>query len=220
MSDKQYYHLKEKIKISGLSTIAFSGLWALDKSYRVEKVNYKPELSPVIYAIWHGWQYGLLGIPDRKNLSLLVSKSIDGEIISRISKNLGFSLIRGSQGRGGTEALIRIIRTLRGGGNIAYTVDGPRGPIHEVKGGIIKISQMAKVPIVPLAPAVNWKITAKSWDQYKVPLLFAKIVNVFGDPIYIPKDITESEEEHFRSYLESKLFELRDQAEDILSTRF
>jgi len=213
------FHAEEKRKIFLLSSLAFSAIWILDRSYRVEKINFNPELKPVIYAVWHGWQYGLLDIHPRKNLNLLVSKSNDGEIIGRISHLLGYSLIRGSKGRGGEEAIKAILKALKSGQNLAYTVDGPRGPIFNVKDGIIKLARRAQVPIVPLVPAAKWKSNAKSWDKYQIPHLFTKVVTVFGDPILIPKNITDSETEEYRKHIENVLFNLRDQAEEMIKSR-
>lgn len=211
------FHLKEKIRITFFSVLAFSAIWPLDRSIRFKKVNFNPEMEPAIYAVWHGWQYGLLSFKDRKRLHLLVSESNDGEVIANASKYLGYSLIRGSIGRGGVRALKKIVRTLRNGENVAYTVDGPKGPLHKVKGGIIQIAQMAKVPIIPLVPALKGVTPyEKSWDKYQIPHFLTKSVVVFGDPIYIPSDITEEEQENYRLMLENKLFELRDQAENLI----
>jgi len=191
---------------------ALSYIYPMDKSLRCKMVNYNPEVKPVIYAIWHGWQYGLLSIKgeQRKNLNLLVSKSNDGEIIARVSNTLGFSLVRGSHKRGGTQALRDMIKTLRKGQNIAYTVDGPKGPIYKVKEGIIRIAQMSGSPIIPLVPDCNAKITVNSWDKYKVPYFFAKVVSVFGDAMYIPKDADDTAVENYRQELENRMFELQD----------
>jgi len=207
------YNNKEKLMIPVLSNLAYSYIGGMDKSLRAKVINYNTELSPVIYAVWHGWQYGLLTLPVRHKIHLLISPSNDGEIISRVSNKLGFPTIRGSQGRDGTKALRKILKTLKSGGSLAYTVDGPKGPIYEVKIGIIQIAQMAQVPIVPLVPFVKSRFQAKSWDLYKVPHFFAKVASVLGDPIYIPKDISDEQKEMYRKQLEDELFRLRDIAE-------
>lgn len=206
----------KKIRISTFAPVAYAAVWLHDKSYRVKHYNYNPEMSPVIYAVWHGWQYGLLSVHPRKKLHLLVSKSEDGEFVGRFSQMLGYPLIRGSIKKGGTQALRDILKTLKNGDNVAYTVDGPKGPIHKVKEGIIKIAQLSGAPIVPVVPAAKFKLEAKSWDKYQVPILFSKVANVFGDPIYIPEDINEIQKEEYRLMLENKLFELKEQAESYL----
>jgi lysophospholipid acyltransferase (LPLAT)-like uncharacterized protein len=213
MEERQFNN-KEKILIPMLTNLAYSYIGLMDKLLRVELKNHNKDLSPVIYAIWHGWQYGLLTLPDRAKLHLLISPSNDGEIISRISNKLGFPTIRGSQGRRGTQALREIVKTLKNGGSIAYTVDGPRGPIYEVKSGIIQIAQMTQIPIIPVVPTVNRKLQVNSWDEYKVPHFFAKVQTLMGDAMYIPKNITEEEREEFRNQLEQKMFELKRTVDD------
>jgi len=201
--------LKEKIKIYFAANFAYSYISIMDKSLFTKLINYKPDLSPVIYAVWHGWQYGLLTLPNRENIHLLISNSNDGEIINIISKKLGYPTIRGSKGRGGTQALRKILKTLKKGGSVAYTVDGPKGPVRKVKDGIIQIAQMSQIPIVPVVPAAKHYYQANSWDLYKIPHMFTKTITVFGDPVYIPKDITSEQKEMYRKQLEDKLFELQ-----------
>jgi lysophospholipid acyltransferase (LPLAT)-like uncharacterized protein len=206
-------HDYEERNVTIASTLAYAGLFVLDKSYIRKNINHKPDLS-CIYAVWHGWQYGLLNIFPRKNLHLLISPSLDGEIISRVSEKLGYSTVRGSMKRDGSKALRELLKVLKRGDSIAYTVDGPKGPIYKVKDGVIKIAQMSQKPIVPLVPYVNWKVEAPTWDKYKVPMLFATIKSVFGEPIYVPKHISEEEAEQFRLKLENELFALQKIAEN------
>lgn len=210
---------KEKVKISTLSTLAFGAIYVLENSYRFNNIHYTRPTKPVIYAVWHGWQYGLLGLPDREKIHLLVSKSNDGEIISRTTNLLGYPTIRGSQGRGGTEALRTIVKTLKKGDNIAYTVDGPRGPIKQVKQGVIRIAQMSQVPILPLVPATKYKLIANSWDRYVMPFFLSKVKTVFGKPIHVPKELSDEEVEQYRLNLENTLLRLEIEAEGLIKSK-
>lgn len=205
-----------------LAPIGHFAINILDRSYRFEKINYKPETGPAIYALWHGWFYGFLSIKDeeRKKLHLLISPSRDGEFISRVSEQLGYSIIRGSQGRGGAKALLRMIKTLESGGNVAYTVDGPRGPIFKVKEGVLKLAQMSGMPIIPLVPESKWVTTFNSWDKYQLPHLCTKSIVVYGDPVYIPKDITEEELQEYANNLETTFFDLQKQSKALLKKKF
>ncbi len=207
MENKKF---KEKLKINSLYSLIIPFFYSYDLSFRHKKINYKKDLPPAIYAIWHGKQYGLSSFSkkDRKNVSILVSKSNDGELIAKICDTIGYSLVRGSKGRGGAKALRDIISALNNGQNIAYTVDGPKGPIYKVKEGIIKIAQLSQAPIIPMVPQTKVIFEAKSWDKYQIPYPFAKITTTFGDPIYIPKELTEEEEEYYRQKVEDKFFEI------------
>jgi hypothetical protein len=124
--------------------------------------------------------------------------------------------VRGSTNRGGTQALRESLRILKQGKSIAYTVDGPKGPIFRVKEGVIKMAQISQVPIIPMVPLARKNFDFKTWDKYQLPYLFEKTVVSYGDPIYIPRDINADEVEDYRLAIENKLFELNDQAKEYL----
>ncbi len=204
--------LKGQIKINTLAFLSGKGILLLDKTVKYKLINYNQDISPVIYAVWHGLQYTFLAIPNRKNLSILISKSNDGEFISRALMQRGFSIIRGSHGRGGAEAVRKILKETKKGRCIAYNIDGPRGPAFVAKEGIVKVAQMAKIPIVPVSSDISPCIRINSWDKYQTPLLFSKGVTVFGEPINVPKNASEEEMEQCRLKVENDLFALRERA--------
>lgn len=210
--------LSEEIYINTLANLALLYAWPMDKSLRWKTTNYNKKDSGVIYAIWHGSQYGL-GVfkeEERKKLNILISPSNDGDIIAKIIHKLGFSAIRGSQKRRGAQAVRDICNILEQGQNVAYTVDGPRGPIYEVKKGIIKIAQLSQKPIIPLVSHTTTKFEANSWDKYQVPFMSSRLVAVFGDPINVPKDLSEDQEEFYRKKLENTLLNMQEIANNSL----
>ena len=176
MKDKKGINLSDKpfklrMKIRLIADCSFAYLHQIDLHKKVYDINKKTELKPVIYALWHGYQWGLgLFTPEeRARINILISKSNDGEIIARLCDHLGFSLIRGSTKRGGDTALREMITTIENGENIAFTVDGPKGPCQKVKKGLIKLAKLSKAPIVPIIPYTGKKITFNSWDKCQVP---------------------------------------------------
>lgn len=80
-----------------------------------------------------------------------------------------------------------MLSKLKKGENVAIMVDGPRGPLHEVKSGAIVLAREANVPIVP----VHWISTDRtfkrlpSWDKMACPVGPCRILNVYGMPIYV-----------------------------------
>ncbi|OGI00673.1 MAG: hypothetical protein A2Y25_10425 [Candidatus Melainabacteria bacterium GWF2_37_15] len=201
---------KENFKISVISFIGSIVQKILLFTWKYKHHNFKPEITPAIYAIWHGWQFNLGGIIPRKKLNILISQSNDGEIIARVVESLGFSTIRGSQGRGGMKATREILKALKDGKNIAYTVDGPKGPGFEVKEGIIRIAQMSGKPIIPVFGDANFRFEVDSWDKYQISLPFAHIPLRFGDPIYVPKG--EEFVEEYRLQLENELLKFKNES--------
>ena len=96
----------------------------------------------------------------------------------------------------------------------ALTVDGPKGPAHVVKPGIIEIARLCQCAILPLSPYAekSW-VFLKSWDQFRIPKPFTRIIVVIGEPIYISEDI---ERESFEA-VATKLENLIELGEEIRS---
>ncbi len=177
-----------------------------------KNINY-PYHQQVIFALWHAHQCALYCCEDKDKLSVLISKSRDGEIITRATKFMGINVVRGSKNRGGAKASIELIQKLEQGENIAITVDGPKGPRRQVKEGIIVIAKQTQVPIVPLvwySPKKNFLNIKSSWDGLRVPIGLIKILTSFGEPMYVPADATKEQIEEYRLKLEKNMLKLYD----------
>lgn len=177
-----------------------------------------PEVKSCIYAMWHGNQFCVYGLPERHKVNILVSNSLDGDIITHGLYSLGLKAVRGSTGRkGSVGGTMQLLDCLKAGESAAIMVDGPRGPVKKVKGGIIKIAQMANVPIVPVhwySPQINF-IKIPSWDGMTSPLGFTKIINIYGEPIYVPQNLTPEDERIYKEKIEKSLLELEKNAPKI-----
>lgn len=161
---------------------------------KIKNINY-PELKQCIFVMWHSNQFLVHGFKDRNKTSILISNSLDGDIVSYVAQHWGFKVKRGSAGKKGAIAATKqLYEELQKGENIAVMVDGPRGPYHEVKKGAIALSMDTGIPIVP----VHWYSEDKtfkkinSWDKMKFPVGYCKIINLYGNPIY-PNGKTEEE---------------------------
>lgn len=184
---------------------------------KIKEIN-KKELKPCIYAMWHANQCCIFGQKDKANLNVLVSRSFDGEIIARNTIKLGFKVVRGSKGKkGAVEATMQLIERLKNNENIAMMVDGPSGPAKIVKEGVIKIAKMTGAPIVP----VTWYskdptfLKLPSWDNFTYPLGYARLVNLYGEPIYVDADSTDEQDEQIRLQLQNTLNELDEKAPEV-----
>ena len=104
--------------------------WRFKRSGGEELESRVARGAPILYALWHGDMLPLLVAHAGERAALLVSSHRDGEIIARVARAFGYDAIRGSTSRGAAGALRAIVRTLREGGSIAVTPDGPRGPAH------------------------------------------------------------------------------------------
>ncbi len=139
-----------------------------------------------IYAFWHGRQFLLFHSHRNSGVVINASESRDGEIQAGILKRFGFAVVRGSSKRKGERALLGLIDGLRKGRNIAVAVDGPRGPLHEAKQGVLYVAGKLNKPIVPvITSAKRYWILEKVWDKYLLPMPFTTGVVLYGEPITV-----------------------------------
>ncbi len=197
--------------INKVSHLVFRVLKIQELFTRIIEVN-NPDKMPCIYAMWHAHQFCIHGINNREKLHVLVSRSRDGEIIADVVERWGFKTVRGSKGKkGAVEATMQMISILKSGENCAMMVDGPKGPAKVVKDGVIKIAKMAGVPIVPVYWYSKNFTFAKfpSWDEMRCPILGTNLINLYGEPVYVPQD---GDEEEARLKLQQSLEELEKKA--------
>lgn len=161
----------------------------------IVEVN-RPDITPGLFAMWHCNQMCTYGIVPIQNLNVLVSRSKDGEIIARIIEKMGYKTIRGSKGKkGAVEATMQMITALKSGENCAMMVDGPSGPPKIAKIGVVKVAKMSGIPIIPVSWYSNNITLLKfpSWDGLRMPFYHTNLVNLYGEPIYVPHDANEEE---------------------------
>lgn len=179
--------------------------WSQDKSF--------------ILTFWHG---RLLMIPPAwrrdRNMHMLISQHRDGELIARAMDPFGIGTIRGSgakagkKDKGGSGALRGIVRQLKLNEYAGFTPDGPRGPRMRASAGVIAAARLAKVPILPLTYAVARRRVINSWDRFILPWPFNRGVYLWGEPIDVHSDETETPEQAALR-LEAAMNALCDQAD-------
>jgi hypothetical protein len=130
------------------------GHQAVDALYR--------EGRHIILAFWHSQQL-MIPIGYRGTGShVLISRHGDGEIIARIIARFGHQTVRGSSTRGGAGALRALIKLGRSGQDVVVTPDGPKGPRHVAKPGVVQLAKATGLPIVPLAFACSKKNSSRA----------------------------------------------------------
>ena len=151
---------------------------------RVTSKN-KPANSDFIYALWHSQLAYMLYAHREIGMSVLVSKSADGEYVSRILRKFGYNTVRGSTSRGASQSLMQLIERAAQGFPVAITPDGPKGPKEKVQQGVIYVAQKTGMKILPAAVYLSNKITFNSWDNFELPLPFGKAAIVYAGPIAV-----------------------------------
>lgn len=155
--------------------------------------NYK-DGGTYIYACWHQNLFVPTVYLDKievDKMVALVSPSSDGEILSTVLSKFGYEIVRGSSNDKNIRSLLSLIKLLKKGYSMGTPVDGPKGPIYEVKPGLVYLSQKTGIPLVPVGVAYSkYWLFEKAWDKFKLPKPFATTIITLLDPIYIPSDMS------------------------------
>jgi len=145
---------------------------------------------PVMLAIWHSELFALTGYGMRMlngRLATVVSDSRDGEIIAQVLERIGYGTARGSSTRGGLKALMALKRHMERGRIGVITVDGPRGPRHQVKNGAVYLAQRAGALLFPVrSRPSSMHVFERSWDKFQLPMPFCRCPVYFGEPLEFP----------------------------------
>tara|TARA_B100000579_G_C22833274_1_gene857225 strand:+ start:712 stop:1392 length:681 start_codon:yes stop_codon:yes gene_type:complete len=144
----------------------------------------------IIIASWHGTLLTVfMGLANKNYFGMAGNHHPEAEIISRVGKKLGWTVIRGSSTDGGKKAYEEMIKSLNKPGTVfAITPDGPQGPAKIPKAGAIRAAQKTGAIIIPAAGQSTKYWSFKNWDTFYLAKPFGKIVQLFGEPIILKKD--------------------------------
>ncbi|MGB0951928.1 MAG: lysophospholipid acyltransferase family protein [Planctomycetota bacterium] len=164
----------------------------LAKTWRVRFLN--PELrdalheagTPPVIGFWHQQIPAGIGSHRGYPVRVLVSLNRDGEMIADIARRLGFDTIRGSSSRGASEAVREMLKVAKGPEAIAFTPDGPRGPLHSVAPGVVFLAAASRRPLMAIGFAASRYWQAGSWDKMVIPKPFAKVIVAYDCALGIP----------------------------------
>ncbi|MBC8143874.1 MAG: lysophospholipid acyltransferase family protein [Armatimonadetes bacterium] len=184
---------KERITPFAIKLLSFL-LPILHRTWRIteegrERTEELIASGGVIMVTWHGRALVPFTVMRNRGCHALVSQSGDGALLAGVLENLGWGLIRGSTGRGAVAALKRAKTILsQPGAFLAFTPDGPRGPAGVAQPGMIFLARKTGKPLIPVGIAATPRKLFKSWDRFMVPLPFARVHFIYGEPLTIPDD--------------------------------
>ena len=178
----------------------------------VTPVVYGQKTGGEIYCFWHQCVLPCAVYFRHTNAVILISRSFDGELITRTLRLFGFDAVRGSSSRAGREGLLGLKRVIERGAPAIFTADGPRGPIYETKMGPIKLAQLTGAPIgaFHLEPERAWVVN--SWDRFLIPQPFTRIVASWVRYTHMATDLGDEELEQARLELNAAIERARHRA--------
>ena len=165
----------------------------------------------VIIGFWHSMILMASFAYRGSGAHVLVSRHGDGELIGQVMQRLGFSLVRGSSSKGGSAALRELVTLVRQNRDVGITPDGPRGPAERVKPGVAQLARLTGAPVLPMAFSGSRLRVLNTWDRFRIPWPFSKIVFVFGAPVCY-RDGEDPEE--FRKRIEEAIRDVTKRADD------
>ena len=172
-------------------------------SLRIKVFNKPDDLSNKVFIFWHskmliGWWFF-----KKENFSALVSKSSDGDILSKLLQEWQYVVFRGSSSKGGKDAIEEIIQCKK---STVITPDGPRGPAKEMKNGALIISNKTGYPIIPIKIDYSKKkILHKSWDRFEIPLPFSECKVSFGKSYFYEEFLSDDELLNYKREISSQM---------------
>ena len=210
----------QRLVLAVVPRVVWALLWIVSRTWRFEviaeegvaPVLFGQKPGPEIYCFWHQCVLPCTVYFRRSYAVILISKSFDGELITRILQLFGFHASRGSSSRNAREGLLGLKQVIERGTPAIFTADGPRGPIYRTKMGPIKLAQVTGAPIgaFHLEPEHAW--TMNSWDRFLVPKPFTRIVVSWGPWTRVPTDLRAAEFESKREELNAAIERARVQA--------
>jgi lysophospholipid acyltransferase (LPLAT)-like uncharacterized protein len=167
-----------------------------------------------IGAFWHRCIFPAIWIWRKRGIVVLNTVNFDGQWTRRVIERLGFGTAQGSSTRGAIEGLTIMAQKLEEGRNVAFTIDGPRGPRFVAKPGPVILARRTGRPIsvfhIGLSRAHTFK---KSWDLFQMPYPFSAAVMFVAPTIRVPADADSEVMKQKQAEMQAALERVRDLAE-------
>ena len=74
-----------------------------------------------------------------------------------------------------------------------------------MKPGLAWLASRTRLPVVPVATAARRAWVFRSWDRFRVPRPFARVVVAYGEPIPIPEDADGPALDAWREWLDDAI---------------
>lgn len=206
------------MKLGGLAAATYVRTWmgSLDIQASMYDATSDPAREdfrgPIIFVCWHEYLLAPFYIGGQTNTSILTSRHRDANWIAEAARHLGFQTIRGSTSKGGSQALLELMRQ-QGARNLGIACDGPLGPRRSMAPGPIYLSSRLQIPLVLYGAGYDRPWRVATWDRFALPRPGSRARLVVGPRMQIPPNLDRTQVEHYRQRAESLLLRLTFEAE-------
>lgn len=206
------------IGAAALAAAAGIPAWMSTLDYRADFAD--PTVDPVhpcfrgakIYVFWHEAILIPLHLRGHSNISMLLSRHWDANVLDRVARMMGFGTVRGSTFHGGSAALRELAARARSG-NLTITPDGPRGPRRRLAPGCVYLASTLRIPLVAMGLGYDRPWRLGTWDRFAVPRPCSHARAVVSRAIAVPSALDREGIERHRAGVERLLVRLSDDAE-------
>jgi lysophospholipid acyltransferase (LPLAT)-like uncharacterized protein len=158
-------------------------------------------------GFWHGMSFCYYPELQKRGDIIITTKHKRGNLIAAVGKLFGYVPFH-MPDESDPEATLPDLRRMLSGAlanHICYSMDGPLGPYHVPQRFFLVTALLAKKRILPVSVEIKGKIVLKKrWDQYTIPLPFAKITFTFHKPMEVKKNRFDVLPDEIRNVMENK----------------
>ncbi|MBM9519096.1 DUF374 domain-containing protein [Desulforhopalus vacuolatus] len=166
-----------------------------------------------LVCFWHGNYVPIFSLLEGYEACVLSSQSMRGSVIAEICENFGYksALIPDRPGRGSLKCMVEVLSEVHA---VATAADGPLGPRHRVKNGVIRLASNFDFELLPVAVGSRKKIVLhKRWDRMELPLPFTRVCLAFGTPLKVPPKLRKGQIREWADHLADVITTLGDEAQ-------
>lgn len=214
VADLSKYTFRERVGIRLLDLTCYVFMLVVGATLRYEVEGWENYESIIasgkrpVWPFWHDRIFLSTLYFRHRGIVVITSQSRDGEYIARFIRRFGFGAIRGSSSRGGARALVEMKNAMNRGLEIAFTVDGPRGPRYEAKPGPVYLAKLTGNPVLPFLMEARHFWTIRTWDKLQIPKPFTKALLVIAEPFSVDEDADDAEVERKVAEMQRSLDDL------------
>ena len=187
-----------------LGFLLYAYTWLIYHTCRISFTGADIRAQPnYILCIWHESLAPLFAVfPDMKNQAWMNHPAWFMKPVHILLKLKGMKrLCLGSTGNSGKEALAAVNGFLKAGLSSSIAIDGPAGPLHQLKPGVLLMSRDTGTPVIPLRFICSRTTRLGGWDKKVVPLPFSTIEVQAGGPVWVNAENMDSSAGQITSWL-------------------
>jgi lysophospholipid acyltransferase (LPLAT)-like uncharacterized protein len=208
--DRRRFPFRQRIVLRIIIWLGYGIIRLIGPTLRVsvsyeDGAQHRLDQRPLVASFWHSCMIPATYIFRDMGIRVMSSNSYDGEYMGRIIHKFGFVAVKGSSSRNAVRALLGLRRSLEDGWTVAFTLDGPRGPRHQVKPGPVALARSSGLALTMFHAAVDRAWVLNSWDRLVIPIPFSRVLVRVGKLINVPGNATDEEVEHYTAELQAAL---------------